>query len=472
MIVDAPRRGVPAIPSAGTRKEKVARMREEDASILVVDDEFSVRDSLCGWFRKDGFKVETAENATEALKKLQDAAWDIVLLDIKMPGMDGLELQQRIHEIDPEIVTLMITAYASVESAVLALKQGAFDYITKPVDPDELSHLVRKALDQRRLRSENLGLRRKIDQLSQFGEIVGESPQMQKVLELVRSVAETDATVLIRGESGTGKELIAQAIHANSHRRYFPIVPVNCGALPEPLLASELFGHEKGAFTGAAYRRKGKLEMANGGTLFLDEVGTVFPKIQVELLRVLETKELTRLGGTQPTRVDFRVICATNQNIEKAVEEGQFREDLYYRLNAFSIYLPPLRERRQDIPLLAQHFLRKYALQMNKNFVEILPEAMDLLVRHEWPGNIRELANAVERALVVGKPPAVRPGDLPLQISSRSDSIPLDSLAAMEKAHIQRILERAGWNITRAAETLGIDRVTLYNKIKKYDLRK
>ncbi|MBZ5638762.1 MAG: sigma-54 dependent transcriptional regulator [Acidobacteriia bacterium] len=447
-------------------------MRREDASILVVDDEFSVRDSLCGWFRKDGFKVETAENATEALRKLQEGSWDIVLLDIKMPGMDGLELQQRIHEIDPDVITVMITAYASVESAVQALKQGAFDYITKPIDPDELSHLVRKALDQRHLKTENVQLRQKIDQLSQFGEIVGDSSQMQKVLELVRSVAETDATVLIRGESGTGKELIAQAIHANSHRRYFPIVPVNCGALSESLLESELFGHEKGAFTGAVYRRKGKLEMSNGGTLFLDEVGSISLKTQVELLRVLETKEFTRLGGTKPTRVDFRVICATNQNLEKTVEEGQFREDLYYRLNVFSIYLPPLRERRQDIPQLAQHFLRKYALQMNKNFTEINPEAMDMLVRHEWPGNIRELANAVERALVVGRPPSVRPGDLPLQISSRSDSIPTDSLAAMEKAHIQRILERTGWNITRAAETLKIDRVTLYNKIKKYDLRK
>ncbi len=447
-------------------------MREDQASILVVDDEFSVRDSLRGWFRKDGYRVEVAENATEALRRLEESSWDVVLLDIKMPGMDGLELQQRIHQIDPEIVTIMITAYASVETAVQALKQGAFDYITKPIDPDELSHIVRKALEQRRLRTENLQLRQKIEELSQLGEIVGDSPQMQKVLELVKSVAEADATVLIRGESGTGKELIAQAIHANSRRRYFPIVPVNCGALPETLLESELFGHEKGAFTGALYRRKGKLEMADGGTLFLDEVGTVSLKTQVELLRVIETKEFVRVGGSKPIRVDFRVICATNQNLEKLVEQGAFREDLYYRINVFSIYLPPLRERRSDVPLLATHFLRKYALQMNKAFTEIAPEAMDLLVRHEWPGNVRELANAIERALVVGKPPAVRPSDLPLQISARSDNVPADSLAAMEKAHIARILERSGWNITRAAETLKIDRVTLYNKIKKYELRK
>ena len=447
-------------------------MKPESATILIVDDEFSVRDSLCGWFRKDGYHTDTAENATEALRKLQEAAWDVVLLDIKMPGMDGLELQERIHQIDPEIVTIMITAYASVESAVQALKQGAFDYITKPIDPDELSHLVRRALDQRRLKSENVQLRQKIEQLSQLGEVVGDSPQMQKVLELVRSVAETDATVLVRGESGTGKELIAQAIHANSRRRFFPIVPVNCGALSETLLESELFGHEKGAFTGAAYRRKGRIEMANGGTLFLDEVGTIALKTQVELLRVLETKEFTRLGGTRSTRVDFRVVCATNQNLEKLVEDGRFREDLYYRLNVFSIYLPPLRERREDIPLLARHFLQKYSLQMNKGFTEISPEAMDLLVRHEWPGNVRELANAVERALVVGKPPVVRPGDLPMRIGSLSENVPADSLAAMEKTHIARILERSNWNITRAAEVLKIDRVTLYNKIKKYDLRK
>ncbi len=462
-----------AVVARPATKGRVVSMKSDDASILVVDDEFSVRDSLRGWFRKDGYKVEVAENATEALRRLQEGPWDVVLLDIKMPGMDGLELQQRIHQIDPDIVTVMITAYASVESAVQALKQGAFDYITKPIDPDELSHLVRRALDQRRLKTENVQLRQKIEELSQLGEIVGESPQMQKVLELVKSVAETDATVLIRGESGTGKELIAQAIHANSRRRYFPIVPVNCGALPETLLESELFGHEKGAFTGAMYRRKGKLEMANGGTLFLDEVGTISLKTQVELLRVLETKEFTRLGGNRPTRVDFRVICATNQNLEKLVEDGGFREDLYYRLNVFSIYLPPLRERRSDIPSLAQHFLHRYALQMNKPFEEISPEAMDLLVRHEWPGNVRELANAVERAMVVGKPPAVKAGDLPLQISSAgSDTVPADSLAAMEKAHIARILERTGWNITRAAETLKIDRVTLYNKIKKYELRK
>jgi len=442
------------------------------AAILVVDDEFSVRDSLQEWFKKDGYRTGAAQDAQEALRMLQESSWDVVLLDIKMPGMDGLELQRRIRDIDSNIVVVMITAYASVETAVRALKEGAYDYVTKPIDPDELSHLVQRAMEQRRLQSENIRLKQTVEELSLPSHVVGESPQMSKVLELVRSVAETDATVLIRGESGTGKELIAQAIHASSARRYFPIIPVNCGALPESLLESELFGHERGAFTGAQYRRKGKLEMADGGTLFLDEVGTISARTQVDLLRVLETKEFTRLGGTRPIRVEFRVICATNQDLEQLVKEGQFRDDLYYRINVFSIYIPPLRERREDIPLLAQHFLEKYARQMNRAFKEFDPKAMDLLVRYGWPGNVRELANAIERALVVGTPPTVRVDDLPLQLSDRAGGPTGDSLEDVERTHVERILSRTGGNVTRAAEILKIDRVTLYNKIKKYGLRR
>jgi DNA-binding NtrC family response regulator len=443
-----------------------------EAGILVVDDEFSVRDSLAEWFKKDGYRAGSAKDAKEALQLLEQAAWDVVLLDIKMPGMDGLELQRRIREIDPNLTVIMITAYASVDTAVQALKEGAFDYITKPIDPDELSHLVKRATEQRRLLSENERLRENVELLATPSQIVGESPQMQKVLELSRSVAETDATVLIRGESGTGKELIAQCIHANSARRYFPIVPVNCGALPQSLLESELFGHEKGAFTGAQFRRKGKLEMADGGTLFLDEVGTLSPQTQVDLLRALETKEFTRLGGTKPIRVEFRVICATNQDLEQLVKEGPFREDLYFRLNVFTIFLPPLRERPEDIPLLAKHFLEKYSLQMNRAFAEFTPQAMDLLVRYRWPGNVRELANAVERAAVVGKPPTVRADDLPVQLTTQPPGPSSDSLSAVERRQVVQILERTGWNITRSADILGIDRATLYNKIKKHGLRK
>jgi DNA-binding NtrC family response regulator len=443
------------------------------ARILVVDDEFSVRDSLLNWFRKDGYQVRAVGNATEALRALQDERVDVALLDIKMPGMDGMELQEHIHRIDPQIAVIMITAFASVETAVRALKQGAFDYVTKPIDPDELSHLVRRALEQRRLERENERLRESIDDLVAVDAIVGESANMQKTLELVRHVAKTDATVLVRGESGTGKELIARAVHANSGRRYFPIVPVNCGAIPETLLESELFGHEKGAFTGAQYRRKGKIEMADGGTLFLDEVGAIPPKMQVDLLRVLETRELTRLGGSRPVKVDFRVICATNEDLEKAVQKGTFREDFYFRVNVFTIDIPPLRERRSDIPLLARHFVERFARQMDKRITGITAAAMDLLVAQDWPGNVRELSNAIERAMVVGTPPDIRPGDLPLRASRTLGTGAGDvSLAEIERRHIADVLERAGWNISRAAEILDIDRATIYNKIKRYGLER
>ena len=330
-----------------------------------------------------------------------------------------------------------------------------------------------RAIEQRRLRDENVQLRGTIDELVGGDEIVGDSPQMQRVLDLVRHVAKTDATVLIRGESGTGKELVARAIHANSRRRYFPIVPVNCGALTETLLESELFGHERGAFTGAQYRRKGKIEMADGGSLFLDEVGAIPPKMQVDLLRVLETKELTRIGGTRPLKVDFRTICATNEDLEKAVEEGRFREDFYYRINVFTIEIPPLRERRSDIPDLARHFVQHFALQMDKRITEISPDAMALLESHDWPGNVRELANAIERAMVVGTPPTIRPDDLPFLRRPKSAAVGNGaSLADMEKQHVAAVLESTGWNITRAAEILQVDRVTVYNKIKKYDLKR
>jgi DNA-binding NtrC family response regulator len=441
-------------------------------AILVVDDELSVRDSLASWFRKDGYAVEAAENATEALRLLQGRSFDVALLDIKMPGMDGMELQEHIHRIHPDLAIIMITAFASVETAVQALKQGAFDYVTKPIDPDELSHLIQRALEQRRLAAENTQLKETLDELVAVDTIVGESPQIKKVLELVQLVAKTEATVLIRGESGTGKELIARAIHANSPRRYFPIVPVNCGALPETLLESELFGHERGAFTGAQYRRKGKIEMSDGGTLFLDEVGAIPAKMQVDLLRVLEAREVTRLGASRPIQVDFRVICATNEDLEKAVEEGRFREDFYYRINVFSIEAPPLRAHRSDIPLLAEHFRERLARQMDKRITGFSPEALEILTAHDWPGNVRELANAVERAMVVGRPPLIQPQDLPLGRPRASGGVgEACSLSEMERRHIAAVLEETGWNITRAAEILEVDRVTVYNKIKKYGLR-
>jgi len=447
-------------------------MDNQGVSILVVDDEFSVRDSLYNWFKNEGYKVDTAENGMEALKKLQEGPWDIALVDIKMPGMDGMELQRHIKKIDSTIILIIITAYATVDTAVEAMKEGAYDYLSKPIDPDKLSILIRNAVNQRRLIAENIQLKQKVEELSLQDEIVGESLQIKKIMEMIDTVAKTDATVMIRGESGTGKELVAQAIHGKSNRRYFPIISINCGAFPEGLLESELFGHEKGAFTGAQYKRKGKLEMANGGSLFFDEIGNITTKMQMDLLRVIETKQFTPLGSNKVVNVDFRIIAATNSDLEKKVAEKDFREDLYYRLNVFSIQIPPLRERTADIPLIARYFLEKYARSMSKVVTEISPEAMKILVQYNWPGNIRELRNTIERALVVvGEKDQIEPDDLNLLFLSKANP-PGDSLEEIEKAHVQRILEQSDWNISRSAEILKIDRVTLYNKIKKYGLQR
>jgi len=441
-------------------------------SILIVDDERMVRESLTKWFLEDGYHVGAAEDASAAIRQLQAQLWDIILLDIKMPGMDGMELQQRIREVDPLAAVIFITAHGSVDTAVQALKSGAFDYVTKPVDPDYLSHLIRNAVKQRAMMQENVKLREQIAEMPRLDEIIGESPSMEKVFQLIETVARTDTTVMIRGESGTGKELIARAIHSNSERRYFPIVTINCGAVPEGVLGSELFGYERGAFTGARYRRKGKLELADQGTLFLDEIGNVGMKPQMDLLRALETKQFTRVGGNENVKVDFRIICATNKDLEKAIQENTFREDLYYRLNAFTIVVPPLRERKSDIPLLVNYFVRKYARAMAKSVASISPEAMDVLVRYNWPGNVRELGNAIERAMVVGRPPSILPEDLPFRLSEKNNMPRSGSLAAVEKLHIAQVLAQNNWNISRSAEILEIDRVTLYNKIHRYNLRK
>jgi DNA-binding NtrC family response regulator len=440
------------------------RRNDKPASILIVDDELSVRDSLTKWFTEDGYMTDAAVDASEALRKLKPGLWDIIFLDIKLPGMDGMELQQRIKGIDPNATVIMITAYATVDTAVKSLKEGAYDYVTKPVDPDYLSHLVANVVKQRRLASENIQLRERIQELYEIDQIVGESPAMLKVFDLIKTVAPTDTAVMIRGESGTGKELIARAIHSNSPRRFFPIITVNCGGLTEGLTESEFFGHEKGAFTGALYRRKGKFEMASGGTIFLDEVGNIDAKAQADLLRVIETKQFTRVGGDEVVKVDFRLICATNRDLELAVKEGTFREDLYYRLNVFSISIPPLRERRPDVPLLCNYYLKKLASSTNKPVTGFTPEAMEQLQNYDWPGNVRELRNAVERAIVVARSATVTAEDLPIPAFPES--------VAVELAHIKNILEQNQWNITRSAETLGIDRATLYHKIKKYGLRK
>jgi two-component system response regulator HydG len=441
-----------------------------NASLLIVDDEFSVRDSLEHWFRKDGYEVHTAVDAAAALKALEAAEFDVALLDVRLPGMDGIQLLDEIRRRWPRTIVVMITAFASVETAVRALKLGAADYVTKPINAEELSLVVAESIAARRLREENLRLRGTIDEMAASNEIVGQSPPMRKVMELIDHVARTDATVLVLGESGTGKELVARAIHAGSKRRYAPLVAVNCGGIPESLLEGELFGHEKGAFTGADAPRKGKIEMADGGTLFLDEVGAIDPKMQVDLLRVLETRETHRLGADRATKVDFRVICATNDNLLQAIEHGRFREDFYYRINVFTIELPPLRARRGDIPDLARHFLGRFRAQMDSRISEISPEAMKVLEEHDWPGNVRELSNAIERAMVIGRAPAIVPENLPLRRGKRS--LPaVQSLDDVERQHIAEVLAGTGGNITRAAEILQVDRATVYKKIRKYGLR-
>ncbi|MDR3628291.1 MAG: sigma-54 dependent transcriptional regulator [Ignavibacteriaceae bacterium] len=442
--------------------------------ILIVDDEKIVRESLFHWFEEEGYEVDTAEDGEAALRKYENTGFDLLLVDMKMPGMSGLELLSKIKEIDKEAVIILITAFASVPTAIAALKNGAYDYVTKPVDPDELAHLVKKALEQRALKIENLQLKENIEEIIRPDNLIGESYQMKKIYELVQTVAPADTTVMIRGESGTGKELVAKAIHINSKRKYFPIIPVNCGALAESILESELFGHEKGAFTGAQYRRKGKFEMADGGTIFLDEIGSISQKMQIELLRVIETRQFNRVGGNELIKSDFRIIIATNEPLEELVKAGKFREDLYYRLNVFTIIIPPLRERRDDIPLLVNFFLNKFSTAMNKPIKSVSKEAMDFLINYDWPGNVRELENAVERAVVVGKTSSIMVDDLPFHVSSAHVDTEdgAKSLSSIEKKYILKILNENNWNISRSAQVLEIDRVTLYNKINKYSLRK
>ena len=435
--------------------------------LLIVDDELSVRDSLAKWFHEEGYEVGIAEDANNALTRLAESRWDAALLDIKMHGIDGIELQRRIHEIDPELIVIMMTGYASVETAVAALKNGAYDYVTKPLDPDEIAHLVKKALAHRRTEQENVRLRETVAEVARPDDIVGQSSIMQKLFDAIETVGPTDATVLITGESGTGKELVARAIHHASPRKFHPLVVIHCGALTETLLESELFGHEKGAFTGAQYRKKGKFEIAEGGTVFLDEIGDISLKTQTDLLRVLQEREIVRVGGNQPIKVDFRCIAATNRDLERAIEEGKFRPDLFYRLNVFRIELPPLRERRDDIPSLVNHFVGKFSLQMNKKITRVSPGAMNLLQQQPWTGNVRELENAIERAMVVAQEPEIRESDFVFKASTVPNGAP-KSLDEIEKAHILRTLETVGWNQTRAAEILNIDRVTLHHKLKRY----
>ena len=441
----------------------------EKISILIVDDEESVRDSLYNWFIEDGYEVECAENAKKALSILESRNMDIILADIKMPGMDGLEMHRRIRSLNKDSIVIIMTAFAAVDTAVQALKDGAFDYITKPFDPDDLSHLIRNASSQISLKEENKALRNKIVSLENVEDLIGSSQPMIKVLKEVEQVAQSNSPVIITGEIGTGKELIARAIHSNSSRKFSPLVSVHCGALTESLLESELFGHEKGAFTGAMYNRKGRFEMADGGTIFLDEIATISPKMQIELLRVLETKTFIRVGGNKEITSDFRVICATNKNLKQMVNDGLFREDLYYRLNVVNIRIPALRERVEDIPLLVDHFIKKYCTSMSRNIMTIDKSALKRLEQYNFPGNVRELENMIERAIVVGNEKEIRLKDLPFDKGMATSSF--QSLEDLEKQYILQVLNKHDWNISQSAKVIKVDRVTLYNKIKKYNLQ-
>jgi DNA-binding NtrC family response regulator len=391
-----------------------------------------------------------------------------------MPGMDGLETLKRLKEkdVNTEAEVLMMTAYATIDTAVQAMKEGAFDYLVKPFDPDEIEMEIKKIISHRELVLENILLRQRLEERSEYDEIIGKSDPMQEVYELISRVAPTDSTVLITGESGTGKELIAQAIHGNSNRCYLPFIAVSCGALPDSLLESELFGYERGAFTGAEHTKRGRFEMADKGTLFLDEIGEISFKTQVDLLRVLQEKEFNRLGGQDVIKVDVRIIAATNRDLKKGIEEKRFREDLFYRLNVISIHVPPLRERKEDIHLLVDTFIRKYCLELNKEQVKIAPSALSLLMDYDWPGNVRELENVIERALVIGQGKEILPDDFPFSRKELTTEAFPKSIKMMEKMHIEKILEGNNWNIRRAARELDIDRQTLYNKIKKYKIEK
>mgnify|MGYP006276311503 CR=1 FL=1 len=444
-----------------------------DFSILVVDDEEAMRESLAAWLKKEGYWVDLAGSAEEALKKLSRHSFSLILLDIKMPGMDGLELLAKIKASDPRIMVVMITAYGSIESAVEAMKNGASDYLLKPFDPEELVLLIARLCKEKALTDENIMLKERLDrhEENRLDDLIGQSQKMRGVFEKIEDLARTDTPVLITGETGTGKELAARAIHTRSERYAGPFVPINCGSVSRNLLESELFGHEKGAFTGAVQARRGRLEMANTGTLFLDEVGEISPEMQVNLLRVLEKGTFMRLGGTRELSSDFRLLCATHRDLEGMLAAGDFRKDFYFRINVINIRIPPLRDRPDDIPLLALHFLKKFSGELGKTAENLTNEALKILKGYDWPGNVRELKNVMERAVVLCRSNTVREEDLTFLSREKTGRATGGSLREAEAEHILKILRENNWNISKSAEILGIDRGTLSRKIKTYNLK-
>ncbi len=439
--------------------------------ILVVDDEESMRVGCVQTLTEEGYRARTAENGIQGLESAQKESFDIVILDLRMPGMDGMEVLARLKEYDPGAVVVVITGYATIESAVEAMKRGAYDFLPKPFTPEALLAIVRRAAESRRLVMENVCLRLELDERMGPDAIIGRSGGMQKVAELVQKAAPTDSTVLICGETGVGKELVARAIHRHSGRREKPFVVVDCGALVETLFESELFGHVKGSFTGAVETTHGKFELASGGTIFLDEIANVGANIQAKLLRVIQEREIVKVGGEQKVAVDVRVIAATNKDLAKEMKEGRFREDLFYRLNVVPIHLPPLKERAEDIPALAQHFLKKYSEKRKKSVTGISEEAMRALEAYDWPGNVREIENAIERAVVMAEGDTIEPGDLlgygSAQLAS-PEPVGTGRLAEVEREEIAKALKRFNGHKSKAADHLGINRKTLREKIRKY----
>ncbi len=446
--------------------------------ILIVDDEHVMRESLAAWLMEDGYTVDTAASGREAINMAREKEYAIYFIDLKMPpGIDGIETMMEIRNIRPDASVIIITAYATVDTAITAMKEGAQEYIVKPCNPQEISLLVERIVRIKSLERENLLLRQRLTKQYSFHDIISKNPKMLEIFELIKDVASLKSTVLIQGESGTGKEMIARAIHLAGDRAETPFVAISCAALAETLLESELFGHEKGAFTGAISQRKGKFEAADGGTLFLDEIGDVSPKLQGDLLRVLQERTFFRVGGSAEIAVDVRVIAACNVDLQEAVREGQFREDLFYRLNVINIRIPPLRDRREDIPLLVRHFIERISLELGKEVSDISDGGLRLLMNQDWPGNVRMLENAIERAMVSCRERVLTDEDFAFLISEAGDrargELPGNlTLEQIERLAIESTLQRTQGNIKESAGILGIDRSTLYDKIKRYGIRR
>jgi DNA-binding NtrC family response regulator len=453
-------------------------MTMHKANIMVIDDEESMCKFMQIMLQKEGYDVITSQSSYQALNLLKQKNYDLVIADLMMPELNGLELLSRVKSLDPDANFIVMTAYASVDTAIEALKKGAYDYLTKPFKVDEIRIAVKKALEQKRITRENISLKKQLKREFGFDNFIGTSPQVLEMKKMAQRVAQSDSTVLIQGESGTGKELVAKAIHYCSARTDKPFVSINCAAIPETLLESELFGHLKGAFTGAIREKEGLLKTADGGTFFLDEIATTSQAIQVKLLRVLEEKEMIPVGGTKPVEIDVRLITATNADLEQEIKMGRFRPDLFYRLNVFLVTIPPLRERKDDIKLLVYHFIKKYCERLKGKEKKISEEAMRKLVSYPWPGNVRELENAMERAVLLARGNEITQNELPEKILENElprlveqPKLENPTLEEIEKAYICWVLNNTGWHKSKASQILGIDSSTLYRKIEKYGLK-